>query len=304
MEKQLRSYLQENITVQNYFRVMEQILTTLDKVQQQGMQMPLLLDSMGIENGKLQTRLVMEDSIYELKRVVAFLKEVTFACVFAGGEDCGSVTSFLQSIDGLGNSNSVRDVMSCLPGRGFSQELGDLPGRGNSQEFITTQGRGGVSGVMNSLSGQLEDGETGVLDPAYWQKLEGQNQRMTSGDETGVLDPAYWNQALQRTPSTRLDAPARRVYGKLIHRKSGREIPVDKENFWIGKEDVDLQIDKEVISRKHAVLICKGNHFFLSDNGSTNKTYVENREIPAKASVEIFDGTRIKFANEEYEFRL
>ena len=159
------------------------------------------------------------------------------------------------------------------------------------------------------------DGETGVLDVSYWENLEKQyngqpNQSrqanymgQPNNGETGVLDPSFWDTALKSTPSQRLGrvAEASPVL-KLVHSVSGRIVIINKPSFWIGKEDVDLLIDKDVISRKHAEIIVRGNSYFIIDNNSTNKTYVDGKAIPGKATVEIFNGTKIKFVDEEYTF--
>lgn len=129
-----------------------------------------------------------------------------------------------------------------------------------------------------------------------------------SGDETGVLDPAYLQKALHSNPSSRLYEPAQEQTQRclqLVNTKSGSITDIDKDLFWIGKgADCDLRILDETVSRKHASIMCKNNHYFLCDNGSTNKTFVNNKEIPPKASVEIFDGARIKFSNVEFSFRI
>lgn len=131
---------------------------------------------------------------------------------------------------------------------------------------------------------------------------------MPSGDETGVLDPAYLQKALHSNPSSRLYEPAQEQTQRclqLVNTKSGSITDIDKDLFWIGKgADCDLRILDETVSRKHASIMSKNNHYFLCDNGSTNKTYVNNKEIPPKASVEIFDGSRIKFSNVEFSFRI
>lgn len=187
-----------------------------------------------------------------------------------------------------------------VPQGGMRTQPGQLAGR---QSSIQPPLRSSQPQQMQ----QPADGETGVLGAGFWENLEQQMQQEgPQNGETGVLDPAFWEKALQNTPSVRLDAPGQgnTVYGRLVRTKDGKATPITRDNFWIGKEGVDLTINKDVISRRHALIVCKDSHFFLSDNGSTNKTYVNNREIPARASVEIFDGTKIKFANEEYELQV
>lgn len=131
------------------------------------------------------------------------------------------------------------------------------------------------------------------------------------GDETGVLDQDYIEK-LVKSPiqnSGSLGKNVNEASGirrgpQLIEKKTGKSILINKENFWIGKSETDLLINSDTISRKHAVIITKNNHYFICDNDSTNKTFVNNKEISPKASVEIFDGTNIKFANNEYVFQI
>ena len=136
-----------------------------------------------------------------------------------------------------------------------------------------------------------------------------QNMGVDSCDETGVLDQDVFEKTLNNSISGKLKTEEG-TYGEdyivqLVNVKKGEVIPINKDNFWIGKgTEADLRIQEEIVSRKHAVIITKNNHYFICDNGSTNKTFVNNKEIPPKASVEIFDGTKIKFANIEYEFRI
>ncbi|MBO5986320.1 MAG: FHA domain-containing protein [Lachnospiraceae bacterium] len=124
-----------------------------------------------------------------------------------------------------------------------------------------------------------------------------------TGGETGVLDPNFWQQ-LQGGAAQGAQGVQRCHSGRLVHAKTGNVTVINKENFWIGKGDVDLKIDKDTVSRKHAQILVRQNHYFITDNGSTNKTYLEGKELPPNASVELYNGMHVKFANEEYIFQL
>lgn len=326
----LKNYLKNRIKVQGYFQVVEQIISMLKNSQGKGFTFALNLETMQILNDKVQFQMTAEDSLYEIPYVKNFLKELTFAAVFAPEEDCKTVTKFMKFLDEESQSASLDTILAYIEtGQNLVRPSGQLYSQPQLQPSgqLYSQPQLQPSGQLYSQpqiqpSGQLyeqprirpyvqpEDGETGVLGAGFWENLESryQNQMQNnySGDETGVLEPSFWETALKNTPSTRLDnnRAGSIIYGRLIHVKSGKQTLINRDNFWIGKEDVDLQINKEVISRRHAVIISRANHYFISDNGSTNKTFVNNKEIPAKASVEIFAGTRIKFANEEYEFQL
>lgn len=290
----LKKYIKEHISVLSYFELVKQIIDMIKKVQGDGIQVVLDIDKMTLKNSQIQFQLITEESIYEGTRIKDFLKEFTFECIFSGEEDCSKITEFLHFLDDTWNGVEVLDI----------------------KKYITGEQSVNVPGQMKTHSSQMPgDGETGVLDVSYWENLEKQysgqsNQSrpanymgQPNNGETGVLDPSFWDTALNSTPSQRLGRVARTApVLKLVHTASGRTVVINKSSFWIGKEDVDLLIDKDVISRKHAEIIVRGSSYFIIDNNSTNKTYVDGKAIPGKASVEIYNGTKIKFVDEEYTF--
>lgn len=290
----LKDYIKGHISVLSYFELVKQLVDMLKKVQGEGIQVVLDMDKMTLKNSQLQFQLVTEESIYEGARIKSFLKDFTFECIFSGEEDCTKVTEFLHFLDDTWNGVELLDI----------------------KKFITGGQQANIPNQLNPYPAQMPgDGETGVLDVSYWENLEKQyggqpgqsNQANYMGQanngETGVLDPSFWDTALNSTPSQRLGRVARTApVPKLVHNASGRTVVINKASFWIGKDDVDLLIDKDVISRKHAEIIVRGNSYFIIDNNSTNKTYVDGKAIPGKATVEIFNGTKVKFVDEEYTF--
>lgn len=290
----LKDYIKGHISVLSYFELVKQLVDMLKKVQGEGIQVVLDMDKMTLKNSQLQFQLITEESIYEGARIKSFLKDFTFECIFCGEEDCTKVTEFLHFLDDTWNGVELLDI----------------------KKFITGGQQVNIPNQLNPYPAQMPgDGETGVLDVSYWENLEKQyggqpgqsNQANYMGQanngETGVLDPSFWDTALNSTPSQRLGRVARTApVPKLVHNASGRTVVINKASFWIGKDDVDLLIDKDVISRKHAEIIVRGNSYFIIDNNSTNKTYVDGKAIPGKATVEIFNGTKVKFVDEEYTF--
>ena len=91
----------------------------------------------------------------------------------------------------------------------------------------------------------------------------------------------------------------------LIRCKNRDKILVDKAMFRIGKEGMSCDYfvtDNNAVSRTHADILTKNGRFFVVDLGSTNRTYVDGRAITPKQEIEIFAGTRLRFANEEFDF--
>jgi hypothetical protein len=62
-----------------------------------------------------------------------------------------------------------------------------------------------------------------------------------------------------------------------------KEFHLEKEEIFIGRElNNDVVISNSEISRKHAKLTKKNQHYFLEDLGSTNGTFVRGRRVNKK----------------------
>lgn len=95
------------------------------------------------------------------------------------------------------------------------------------------------------------------------------------------------------------------VFPYLIREKTQEKISVNKTSFRIGKERqyCDYFVsNNNAVSRSHADIITKETRYYIIDNNSTNKTYVDGRVIPVQKEIEIFPGTKIRLGNEEFVF--
>jgi hypothetical protein len=273
----LETFVKRRIKAEDYFNIVYQLIRTMQSVQREGRQVVLDMSCLGMSGDRLRYSIAMEDGIYEIPAIREFIKQLAFQCIFEEGQQLVPVTQFLQTIDRVAEINFYPIVLQ------YCENQLHIPAGGTNPA----------------------DGETGVLEEGFWENLESKykkdttliQENQTSG-ETEVLDTAYWQQL------SGASGQLRTAQARLVHSRTGKVTVVNKENFWIGKGEVDLKIDKDIVSRRHAQIIVRQNHYFISDNDSTNKTYVDSREIPAKASVEIFNGTHIKFANEEYIFQI
>lgn len=98
-----------------------------------------------------------------------------------------------------------------------------------------------------------------------------------------------------------------RIDPHLIRIKNNEKIPLSKPVFRIGKERsyVDYFIgDNTAISRSHANIINDNGEFFVVDTNSTNHTYVNGGMIQSNVQTKLSHGTKIRLANEDFEFRL
>ena len=94
-------------------------------------------------------------------------------------------------------------------------------------------------------------------------------------------------------------------YPYLIRTKNDEKIMVNKPSFRIGKEKKYSDyfvFDNNAVSRSHADIITREKRYYIIDLNSTNKTYVDGRAIAIEKEVEIFNGTKLRLANEDFVF--
>ena len=84
-------------------------------------------------------------------------------------------------------------------------------------------------------------------------------------DESGELVPVELNEVTAHGPGLVIRAGGGRV---------GESFAVDRERTTIGRRpDSDVFLDDVTVSRDHALLIRRGEHWYLDDCGSLNGTY-------------------------------
>jgi hypothetical protein len=62
--------------------------------------------------------------------------------------------------------------------------------------------------------------------------------------------------------------------------RAGESFPLEKDRLTVGRRpDSDIFLDDVTVSRDHAILVRRGQDYFLDDCGSLNGTYVNRRRI-------------------------
>ncbi|MDR1328131.1 MAG: DUF6382 domain-containing protein [Oscillospiraceae bacterium] len=125
-------------------------------------------------------------------------------------------------------------------------------------------------------------------------------RRQVSFGETVVLNAAAVG-STEDLDGGSLDAP------HLIRSRNNEKINLTAPVFRIGKERsfVDYFIgDNTAVSRSHAEFTARGGEYFVADMNSTNHTYLNGEMIPSGVEMKLEHGSKIRLANEEFEFRL
>jgi hypothetical protein len=80
----------------------------------------------------------------------------------------------------------------------------------------------------------------------------------------------------------------------------GESFALDAERMTIGRRpDSDIFLDDVTVSRDHALLVRRGEEFFLDDLGSLNGTYVNRRRIE---SARLDDGDELQVGKYKLTF--
>ncbi len=82
--------------------------------------------------------------------------------------------------------------------------------------------------------------------------------------------------------------------------RAGEAFPIDGDRLTVGRRpDSDIFLDDVTVSRDHAVLVRRGNDYFLDDCGSLNGTYVNRRRIE---SHRLADGDELQIGKYKLAF--
>ena len=92
---------------------------------------------------------------------------------------------------------------------------------------------------------------------------------------------------------------------KLFRRSTGETFNINKPLFIIGKESarVDLCVTgNKTVSRVHAHIVNKNGVFYIIDQNSTNRTFVNGINVPANVEYRLRSGDEIRLSNELFDF--
>ncbi len=152
--------------------------------------------------------------------------------------------------------------------------------------------------LLSARSGLLDDPDSiGLMEDSIG--LTDMSGSLTDGIAQTVL---LGEERDRTTPLTQTGTQAR-----IIRLATGEEAFINKSVFRVGKEraHVDYCITgNKTISRIHAEIVNRDGEYYLYDNHSTNKSYINGRMIPTQKETRIASGDILKFADEEFEFRI
>ena len=94
-------------------------------------------------------------------------------------------------------------------------------------------------------------------------------------------------------------------YPSLIRIRTNEEVKIDKDTFSVGyDEECDYSFtDNEAISGHHVDIIVDDSKVYIIDQGSTNGTYINDKETPYFKKTVLHDGDKVELADEIFVFK-
>ena len=102
-------------------------------------------------------------------------------------------------------------------------------------------------------------------------------------------------------------AGAIKINPYLVRVNTNEKIIINKPVFKIGKASrgVDFHVSGNgAVSRQHAIILHKGDSYYIKDNKSTNHTYVDGKEVEVDEEVLLKNNSTISLGDEDFTFKL
>lgn len=162
------------------------------------------------------------------------------------------------------------------------------------------------SGMANAPKNTIQKTDTSMVTPVS-QPIGTTVLDKTSSVQNGYVGTTVLNPGLQASPGTTVLNPQSVKKGAIIQLRTRERYFIRKSPFMIGRDtpgaDCDIH-DNTNVGHRHASIIQRDTEFFVIDQHSTNHTYLNGVMITCGVETRLSDGDRLKFADEEFEFRI
>ena len=303
----LKSYLANSITINDFFLIYAQVLEVIKSVDRNSFNINNLVMNLNFAFVNEKTKEL--HMVYQPIRtqvistnIASFLYDIAYSVNLSLSEDYNEINrfiNFMKSLQMISTEQIEQYILKHYPSI-YKQVKRQKPGQSKilrGDDFYYHQND--FDKKNNSFENIEDDlaGDTALLDE-------------DEDDATSLLveeDDEATSLLTEDDDATALLVEQVKNYPYLIRLSTFDRTDVNKPVFRIGKERsyVDYFVqNNSAVSRLHADIITKGNQYFIKDNNSTNKTYVNGVDIPSEQEVEIFDGDEIVLANEKFEFHI
>lgn len=300
--------LKKPISQYDFFFIMEQIVDATQKLQHSNLlpgKVVWDIHNVYINEATKELQLIYLPltSAHPSPNILMFMESIIYASISMADQNSDYISQFLYFLNSLPGFNAER----------IEQYIAKI-----DRKVVNTIKRhaSGSSGFMtdkpidyyahlDEKKRENDDDSTGLLD-----EDEEATGLLDEDEATGLLDDDDEATGLLNDDdgTALLDESQSYIqYPTLCRVLTGETVRINKPVFRIGKERsyVDFFVsNNNAVSRSHADIITRGQRYFVIDLNSKNRTYINDQVLPVQQEVEIFNGDRLRLANEEFTFQI
>lgn len=121
-------------------------------------------------------------------------------------------------------------------------------------------------------------------------------------DKTTTINSSWIRSILKEDDTPQMGQADLSMFHALLDTRTGELYPITHYPFRIGRSgpenpDMDLSIDDIMISHIHAHIIKDGEQEFIVDDGSTNGTFVNGKQLKENTRAALSKNDDIRLAN-------
>lgn len=268
--RSLEEFLTSGITKNDFFLVLVQTLEMIKKVEQNA----FMINNVMLDLKNVYINMITREvnfiylPVVNLKASVnlfSFIYDMLYTSVFDWNEDIDIINNLAVFVHGM-------PFFSAL----------------EIEKYILR-----VYPAIYKQVKRSKEGQSQTLNAKQWETESGSLYSLTGG--------------LTQEEATAIIQPSEMPKSYLVRMNTQERAEISKEVFRIGKDYryVDFPVGgNAAISRMHADIVKREDRYYIRDNNSTNRTYVNGIMIPGDQEVSIADGDRIVLANEAFEFHV
>lgn len=174
------------------------------------------------------------------------------------------------------------------------------------ERFIIKEDRSIVNTIKRHYAGQSGFMTDKPRDYYAHYNLDERTELLEEEGTALLNEETEGTRLLEGEEETTLLQEEKQIYFPSLYRVLTEEkICINKPVFRIGKEQsyADYFVaNNNAVSRSHADIIIRGEQCFVMDLNSKNKTFINGQPIQVQKETEIFNGDRLRLANEEFIF--
>lgn len=308
----LQKHLRSGISKNDFFLVFAQIIEATKKVERNGFNinnLVLNLQYTFINEMTKEVHFIYQPIVSQniATNIFSFLYDLSHTAVFQLNEDIhflNELIGFLRHMQRY-TAQDIENYLLRIYPEVYKQVQRHKTGQ--SQMLNTKQNLSDLASDDDdtSLLDEEEDVGTSLLDENEVEGTSLLDEDEVEGTSLLDEDEDEGTSLLNEDEGTTLIDSKKPNYPYLLRMSNYDQVDISKPVFRIGKEKsfVDYFVaNNNAVSRLHADIIENAGNYFIRDNNSTNRTFVNGTMIEVNQDVQLFDGDAIMLANEAFEF--